>query len=798
MSALTRFQPKLTAGHLRYHIDDEKVIDGYLECDGSVVLQNSYPSLFGVLGTRIDSNIANGVLQTSGTSNNINALASGNNTFVYAADGNMTATSTDAITWTITSPAQPILYVGGKTSARVGNTSEAIVSLTDLTGGANTAPQAGDMVVIAVTCAATEAFSQAVTGYTQIASLVANDVEVTNLFVGYKFMVGTPDTTVTIPSSGSGDNGQTVAIQVWRNAVFDSATTVTRLNSVLVDPPAITTTSNNNVLLVIGAGAHDHGTDTYTASYLSNFLTVGINDQNDSVIGFGSIDRPTSGTYDPAQWTFSDSTGGNDSCAAVTVALKPNSIRSLVYGNNTFVYAGTNGGLATSSNAVTWAARTSGTSNNINALTYGDNTFVYAGAGGVLATSTNAATWTARTSGTSNNINALIYANNTFVYAGANSVLATSPDATTWTQRNFNPITYVGGKATSIIGTSDFVSLTDLTGGIDSKPSTGDLVVVAAALSSNSSLDLINTLGSLYTTITYLGAVDDFDTDLLVRWKRMGTTPDTSILVERTASGGCSMTIAVQVWRNAAFNDVNTATQTNTLLPNPPSITTTSNNNVLLVIGAGAHDRGASFNYSASYLDNFLAVSANSSFDSSIGFGSIARPTAGTYDPAAFTYGGTSSTTYSAAAATIALIPLFNVNAIAYGNNTFVIAGDSGVLATSPDAITWTLGTSGTSNTITSITYNNIDNIFAYATRTGQIRYGNLSSWSSINSGTSNSVNSILYSNGFLLYAGDSGIIGTASNYTYDPAMEFILPTSNNIFNEINIAFTPTAFIKYE
>jgi hypothetical protein len=267
-------------------------------------------------------------------------------------------------------------------------------------------------------------------------------------------MTSVPDTTVAITRSGDASDAQTVAIQVWRNTgLYVSSNTSINTSTVLVNPPAITTTTANNVLLVIGAGGFDNASvQTYTASYLSNFLTIGSNDSYDSTIGFGSITQPIAGTYDPAAFTFSGPNSINFSHAAVTIALKPSiTINTITYGNNTFVYATDNGIIATSSNGVTWTKQTSGTDSGINAVVYANNTFVYAGRGGVLATSPNAATWTARTSGTVSNINALIYANNTFVYAADEGALATSPDAITWTTRtsgtsnNINELSYVNG-----------------------------------------------------------------------------------------------------------------------------------------------------------------------------------------------------------------------------------------------------------------------------------------------------------------------------------------------------------------
>jgi hypothetical protein len=58
---------------------------------------------------------------------------------------------------------------------------------------------------------------------------------------------------------------------------------------------------------------------------------------------------------------------------------------------------------------------------------------MYAGAGGALGTSTNAITWTLRTSGTTSQINTLIYQiQNGYSYAGNLGAYGTSPGAYTY------------------------------------------------------------------------------------------------------------------------------------------------------------------------------------------------------------------------------------------------------------------------------------------------------------------------------------------------------------------------------
>jgi hypothetical protein len=600
----------------------------------------------GVLAT--SSNAVTWTARTSGTSSNINALAYGNNTFVYAGDNGTIGRSANTVTWTRPVSYPLITYTGGKSFARTGNVTPAIVSLTDLTGGTGAAPAANDLIVIAVTVAACTQVSQAVTGYTEIAKMyVANGAgdAGTNLFVGYKVMGSTPDTTVTIPSTGVTNYGQTVAIQVWRNAALvGTAATDTDANSVLANPPAITTTTANNQLLVIGAGGHLTGLQTYGAAYLSNFITIGINNSFDSTIGFGSIIQTTAGTYNPAAFTFSGTSATTHSYAAVTVALTP--------------YV-----------------------SDINAVTYGSNTFVYAGSSGIVATSSDATTWTpkyiASTGGA--NISALTHNGTNFAFITNGAIFASSPDAVTWTTKPTSTIIYTGGRTFSRLGnlTPEIVSLTSLTGGVASAPAANDLIVIAVATGSSGN---ISQAVAGYTQITSLNSPGNDDTNLFVGYKVMGSTPDTTVTIPSTGSASDAQTVAIQVWRNAQYSTaVSTSITADSILADPPvsSDVGAGDNSVILVIGAGAHNAGVQ-TYDAAYLSNFITIGSNDTNDSTIGFGSIYQPIAVSYDPAAFTFSTTDSTNYSAAAVTVRLNPIENLSTLTNYNSTYYYGGPYG------------------------------------------------------------------------------------------------------------------------
>jgi hypothetical protein len=61
---------------------------------------------------------------------------------------------------------------------------------------------------------------------------------------------------------------------------------------------------------------------------------------------------------------------------------------------------------------------------------YGNGTFVYTAANGFVGTSTDAITWTARSFNSSAFLLSCVFGNNTFVVAGNNGVLATTSQYT--------------------------------------------------------------------------------------------------------------------------------------------------------------------------------------------------------------------------------------------------------------------------------------------------------------------------------------------------------------------------------
>lgn len=223
----------------------------------------------------------------------------------------------------------PIEYVGGYTTGFVGQTTDITITFGgNLTGGLAASASAGDLVVVYFGTGSTVDRDLVVSGYTEVAEIYANDTVDTNLVVAYKFMGPVPDTTFVL-TGGTLDtlDAGAVAVQVWRNVnpttpMDVTGTTATGTNSVLCNPPAITPTTAGAYIVAGGAGGHNAGAQTFSSSDLDGFISSGGNATNDATIGLG-YKKWTTGSFNPAAFTFSGTSSTSYSWAAVTLALRP-------------------------------------------------------------------------------------------------------------------------------------------------------------------------------------------------------------------------------------------------------------------------------------------------------------------------------------------------------------------------------------------------------------------------------------------------------------------------------------------
>lgn len=103
------------------------------------------------------------------------------------------------------------------------------------------------------------------------------------------------------------------------------------------------------------------------------------------------------------------------------------------------VIVGENGAINSSTDGITWTARTSGTVEDLNCIEFADGLYVVTGENGVVLTSANGQTWTARTIAAisaGNSLGGLAYDPRveTWVILDVDdSRISTSPDGITWT-----------------------------------------------------------------------------------------------------------------------------------------------------------------------------------------------------------------------------------------------------------------------------------------------------------------------------------------------------------------------------
>jgi hypothetical protein len=246
-----------------------------------------------------------------------------------------------------------ISYVGGATGVSVGNT-DVSVSLTALTGGSDSAPVDGDLVIFAYNIADADNADLVpacnTAGFTSVADLFGNGTQDANLGVFYKFMTATPDTTVVgegiLGGTDTAIQGAAMAFRgvkpVASGGPFDVAsTTATGTTVGDPDPPSIDTTGAAGIwTVIVGACAHIAGTGgTFTGptNYTTDFITVGNDDTADGIIGMGYNPAPADPENPGLMTTAFAATGW----CAVTMALSEASAAAQNLTGSTFTKAGT-------------------------------------------------------------------------------------------------------------------------------------------------------------------------------------------------------------------------------------------------------------------------------------------------------------------------------------------------------------------------------------------------------------------------------------------------------------------------
>jgi len=215
--------------------------------------------------------------------------------------------------------ASPLEFVGGAAVSSASATSTPSFSLSSLTGGLGSSPQAGDVVIACVSFKTTSARNITCTtaGYQRSAINYRDVTDDVNIAVFYKYL-SSSETSVAFNIVDAVSSR--FCVHVWRNAdpyrpiCIAGATTNT---TAVPNAPSVTTPKNSNVVIAIGAnaGASTRTLTNLTApSGMSNFFQVTAS--SDSGIGIASILRETAGAYDPPAFG-----GGNSSTSSSAAAV---------------------------------------------------------------------------------------------------------------------------------------------------------------------------------------------------------------------------------------------------------------------------------------------------------------------------------------------------------------------------------------------------------------------------------------------------------------------------------------------
>jgi hypothetical protein len=167
-------------------------------------------------------------------------------------------------------------------------------------------------------------------GYRKVQYLYASDTYDALLYVGYRFMPSTPDSTFVInEGTRSAAAAGAVSVHVFRNVdlvdPMPIIQTATGTNTVLCDPPSITPTIKKSYIIAGGSGAYAGASQTYSSSNLTDFNSSNGQDTTDVVVGAG-YNAWTSGAFNPAAFTFSGADSTSNSWVAASISMSPRRI----------------------------------------------------------------------------------------------------------------------------------------------------------------------------------------------------------------------------------------------------------------------------------------------------------------------------------------------------------------------------------------------------------------------------------------------------------------------------------------
>jgi hypothetical protein len=276
-----------------------------------------------------------------------------------------------------------ITFVGSTTG--VGTGASYTVSLNGtLTGGSNTSPSPGDVVVVFTAFGHTASVAPGVSGnnngsYTGVTAShqYGNDTWDTNFQGMYKRQGSTVDTTLTITRQNTTTYGGATVVMVWRGVdpttpIDVTPTTATQNNAgtCIFNCPSIQPTTAGAVIIAAGAGTMPTTSNNYTAiGTMSNFRTIkGDGSTSDTGVAAASFDW-TSGAYDPVA-VSGGTVNASGSWVGLSMALRPEPPPSFdITGNSTRTNHTSTTGSVTSEHGLTGNSARQDTTSSTGAVT---------------------------------------------------------------------------------------------------------------------------------------------------------------------------------------------------------------------------------------------------------------------------------------------------------------------------------------------------------------------------------------------------------------------------------------------
>lgn len=700
------------------------------------------------------------IIRSIGYSSNVNGTpmfcAVGDSGAIYITS-NANATYANANTWRSVSQnsgSQQITcvkYVPTLNVWMAGNVSGALLTSTDgitwARGGFATPGQAIDRMDVSNNTVVVGTRSGYIS-YASISDLVNTGVanvqgrDIANVFSGF------PGTANTITHCAYGDNTY-VATAVggvlmtsnngitWnRDSLFFSKTSSTTLRSVAY----ANTGPGKTKWIVVGDGLYKISQNAFNWSGQQNTQTANIINS----IAYGAINANAS-IYVAGGWAGNLSIS-DDAVYWRSINATTSTIYTVCYGNNRFLYSGLSGALATSPDGENWTDA-SNTTAELNSAAFGNNIYIIVGNSGILRRSNNGVYWQTANSNSVQNLLHVEYGNNLFLAVGTNGDIITSANGLVWTRQNANAFSTNTLYACAYGGSQNLYVYGGQSGNIAT--STDGRTWLGRTSGTASEIRAIAASPTLFVYATLSGGLASSTDGITWTSRTSGTTNSfyaalfaNNLYVVAGQNGNLITSTDGTTWTGRTSN---TNLQINTLIYD--------SNTRLYMYGTTSGNVGTSTDGVTWVSNNQVTTTTilGSAYGNNANVSVICGSTGfirHTYNVAG-RYSGSNTTTL--------------MRASAYGNGTFIVTGDSGVLRTSTDGVFWDYKIV-TANAMYAAIYANDKFIISGVSGNTSYSLDNGATWNFVSLGTANTTLGIAYGNNRFVRVSGSGNVGTSIN----------------------------------